>query len=1386
MPTLTPTELTYLRDTHPHAVTMYMSIHVPAVVFRGTVTGSPARGSNQITVVTVSGDLTDAVAGQTILVGTSSGDDDVTRRRFRSQAAGVITLDENSVLWEDGQHVTILQNWELWPVFPFIMTEDPYTFFKDKDISYSDQNDASDPVAIIASNNFAGFIYGASRQFSIDGSDSYATAEGATIVSYAWSSTGGTISNPTVASTTITFTTPNSDGDWLFLTVTDSNGKSHTTRRVMFVHAKSGAHVPHANFSLQQSPTGDWNEGGWRSVIVKFIDASVARVPKGALVLLWSEEFYNGERVQIGDGRTNEMCGYIRDETITIDRASNTTTFEITTLHGLMRRHKMFSVSLEDSTAPDTWYKYKDLTVPRAVHHFWRWHSTLFDITNVFLPMSNTIRVVAVDDFVNGDLYSMVNTFALEHGIFAHVCCNKFGEVHLEVDVQMLSDTLRDGITTVMDITDEDRRDDPPLQIPRSIERSVSYVMLSGTSYDGTTSTPLIAKSPGEVPNTDGPSDISMERQVLEDQDDANEKVGRVDAVANNVFRRIPVAFAGNYSFADIVPQEWYTTTITADDNNREISIALRMLPRTVVNNYDSVAGMIMTDVIFEGEATGEDGIAGEFPVDVPPTPDPAPPSALGSLFAFDEVNGAYSRGSWVTRNGSLVGSNIQDHHGGADPYWKVKAGSNTANAILWKCNTGKIYRSANRGVSWVDKTPNTDPPNTHSDSPAPGVEDLEFVWYEGSYFTQNTHLFLARWENATNEWRSWLLMTTDDGTTWTWKSVTSPGGGELGGTCSDETPSYGTEVEFEGDPYTYFDQGISSYPYEVGYKVVARVTDTKFVIVWIYDDNGSPEVQRIMAVCGTVSGTTISLGTEVTVYTAGVASSGLSRVRAVGIHSEAVLVTFTDDADGINGTSKILVLNVSGTTLTPTTIQTFGVADNYAHNISRASDDTAILVYNDPVSQTGVFSWVGVPTSGAPTVGTPTTFINDGSEPLSMDVCALSETSFVAIWTKSPLTAYELKAICYNGSAGTAVSVTTTVSSVIDGLRIEALTATKVAISWLDTTGNGPSKIIISTVSGNTLSLGSAQTFDSGAGGTNRSNSMTVLDSSCVVLTLVVGDRGYTYIASVSGTVCTFSAANEDPPTAVAGKRPDSYSTVALSGTLVVTAYVERFTDGQGGQVFAMQIGTPASGDAYALGMSISKGDGSQVYVTYQDEIATQLVLVSFSVPGLVEIVRTPLAAATVAEITALTYSAKPRAMWFDNDKVLIYGRMLYSSTEHVLYSDDGGSTFSIVEDDWGSDYCGALDVNKLGKIHAIRNISGGGGKLYVGLGPIYPKATLPYHVRAGALVCTITGTYLVAGARTVASGDMISYGYPPYSSWLDITEDYPTDGSVTGLVIL
>jgi len=706
------------------------------------------------------------------------------------ETSGTITVAENAIDWSDNDYLTIKFDFPLFPVWPYLTT-DTSTWRKDgpEGDLYSDENEEPPPVVIMGPHR-AGALTAGSLALSLDCSDSYGIGLNTTISSQAWVFYGtGTFDDDTSDTPTLTITAANPDGDWLKCTVTDSNGKTQASYRLIFTtDANNEAYTDFEVSGL----SGNWQSGGWRLSMEVHGDAALSDFPDNAIVLLWHIAIYGSTTQYIG-GPTGAkgvlFAGYLRSDTLQQDWNTGSVSFDATTIQALLNKHMMFSVALEAHRDPDVWYKYlyNALSAARAVHHLWRYQSTLFEIADVFLPTSNTLLMKACDDFIRQTLYAQANTFAEQHGIQAHVACNKQGQLYIEENANYLDSTDRDALTTITELTSEDWT---VLTIVRQIEKQVAMVNLSGFGFDGVTATPLVAKAPGDVPEDEGLQSISTTRQILDDQTQANELAGRVLAVANNEYPEVRVPFHGHYGgVTDLVPQEWYTITIGAGDTPRDLVWTdKKMVCRSSTIKIDAANGFISADAVMETEAEGPDGITGDYPTDVPddvtppaPTwpPDPATSMLTGALLSFG-YDGCWYRPpestDWAERDTGVVADN--DEQGGWDPWWFTPTKQNSSDpndSILWRCQVGKIYRSTNGGQTWLDVTPTNDPPNDLGDTTAPTAATVTYLQRVDSIHADKLHIFLVGFQEVDSGdslWRGWLLRTDDDGATYTWQSL--------------------------------------------------------------------------------------------------------------------------------------------------------------------------------------------------------------------------------------------------------------------------------------------------------------------------------------------------------------------------------------------------------------------------------------------------------------------------------------------------------------------------------------------------------------------------------------------------------------------------------------
>lgn len=136
-----------------HKVTPYISFLEDVVLFSARVNNaSIARAARTIAFDGGSGTYTAVEAGMTVYIGSTAGASDKGVERLKGITSGdggttgTITMGTNSVTWADNDYITVIHKFEVWSVQPYI--DDNGTFYKDRDVAYSNQNTNLLPVCV--------------------------------------------------------------------------------------------------------------------------------------------------------------------------------------------------------------------------------------------------------------------------------------------------------------------------------------------------------------------------------------------------------------------------------------------------------------------------------------------------------------------------------------------------------------------------------------------------------------------------------------------------------------------------------------------------------------------------------------------------------------------------------------------------------------------------------------------------------------------------------------------------------------------------------------------------------------------------------------------------------------------------------------------------------------------------------------------------------------------------------------------------------------------------------------------------------------------------------------------------------------------------------------
>lgn len=278
-----------------------------------------------------------------------------------------VGIEEGQLSGEIGETVTVYEDYRPFIKAPFITALPEVQQYKDEQL-YPSDNAAQPPVAnagtdVLVVTDFVDFA-----NISFNGVGSFAVRQGATITSYLWDlkdaeyiSGSNTSVNPTVKF--------NRGVRWISLTVTDSNGISHTTHRLVAV-----LHRSDCTSAVLSSMTASPFETSMNFELEKVLLS--ADLPPRAKVLVAEHENY------LPAPRQHVFSGWITQEQQTLDDPSigrHLVDLKVENVTGFMKRNHLFSQSINavDSEEVGGWFVMPDANIDRLMHHIVHWHSSI-------------------------------------------------------------------------------------------------------------------------------------------------------------------------------------------------------------------------------------------------------------------------------------------------------------------------------------------------------------------------------------------------------------------------------------------------------------------------------------------------------------------------------------------------------------------------------------------------------------------------------------------------------------------------------------------------------------------------------------------------------------------------------------------------------------------------------------------------------------------------------------------------------------------------------------------------------------------------------------------------------------------------------------------------
>jgi hypothetical protein len=616
-----------LLNTHPQQTDLYLSIYEPTVLFTCqaktaySVLTQEVEYENQTGTWSSIPDYHYLVA----LIGTTHGGEEKGRAWVRSATDIALRfLESDQIDWAVGDYITVLAYTEIIPVFPRII-QNPANitdviFYKVYDIAYTNQNSILGTYVDIGCN-YAGFDHQVWWEVQSGTSNLKGDA-----LTYSWIFEGATITGSTnIAPGYVTYNNP---GHFrTILTVTSSSGATDTAIRYVSLYDRPGEgnNPPIVNWSMMESPNGSRDAGG-STCRINIRDAKAINIRDRSLVVIFKESWYGDTKQNIGGNSKNRQgiwyTGYVLDGTIKHNYADNSLEFEVASASKIMQETECFSVSVESKLAPAKWYELLNMTIQRAIYHYYKWHSTVLMLCD--MECNFVDRSIQYFDADRTSLYDACNTL-MSGAALGRIICDRQGKLWVEQDDYAIENGAT-AIPEIMAITKKDWIGDPI--IDEAFKPEVAYLEIGGIAFNPGTgdSAAYLAGAPGLAPGYFGKVE-RVQGLALNSQDDLNTLAGNIWAYWNRRFPNSEFKLRGNFSNLDIAPQARMSVTMLANENPQGLVWTNKAFALTGVSwTYDSSTKILYPSVYLSEIVAGFKATTIEIPAIPPTTDDPPPP----------------------------------------------------------------------------------------------------------------------------------------------------------------------------------------------------------------------------------------------------------------------------------------------------------------------------------------------------------------------------------------------------------------------------------------------------------------------------------------------------------------------------------------------------------------------------------------------------------------------------------------------------------------------------------------------------------------------------------------------------------------------------------------
>ena len=486
---LSTNDLNLIRGTHHYIDDIRLNIFNPDIVATATIDNTPSE--NPASSLTVTGDISNTKVGQRFIIRDSNGDivaHGTLRKATSGQTlyispvsigdSGYVSTIKRAITASDT--ITIYKDRPLWGDYSRIVNG---SFRKKWDIAYTDENEDTPPIANAGTSQSARISVGDSATFTLPrlGTNTSIVFGSKTISSYLWTlPTGVSLEAGYATSDSVVEVSATQGQHIISLTVTDSNGKTHTAYTYLFV--SDGTNYTDLNESYTVTINSDTQDLNGRSIQFAITGTNIDNtIYPGAYVHLQHDSIYDGSNLTTGVD-VDIFVGYVTEYQYSHNGDYGQASITAVSPYMYLQRVFMPAQLITEVSNPSNWTEVNsDISNPQGALQYNRWQcQNLFSMHDIDTGAITTPRKYSYE--YNGKTIASGLDVAAS-AILGNIGSASDGTLVLRRNPNYLDNATRNAISIGMTFSADDIL--PPLEYNRSVLVPYSDIRAGAFAYSG-------------------------------------------------------------------------------------------------------------------------------------------------------------------------------------------------------------------------------------------------------------------------------------------------------------------------------------------------------------------------------------------------------------------------------------------------------------------------------------------------------------------------------------------------------------------------------------------------------------------------------------------------------------------------------------------------------------------------------------------------------------------------------------------------------------------------------------------------------------------------------------------------------------------------------------